>query len=116
MRCLAAYGLHDRVRFTADGHCPAEIIRPEGRDGLEQKLPAGFPPGEDRGARIGLAALELRIAIAIRFLTVACEEIRPSRSHVAGHMLDDERNAVRVWVDDRKELAIVDLRHRLVCL
>ena len=61
-------------------------------------------------------ALELAVAMAIGLLAVAREEVGPSRAHVAGDVLDDERDAVRVGVEQREELRIVDLRHRLVGL
>ena len=89
---------------------------PSESDGLEEEIPSRVPARDDRLARVAGLALELAVAIAIGLFAVAREEVGPSRAHVAGDVLDDERNAVGVGVEQREELRIVDLRHRLVGL
>jgi hypothetical protein len=104
------------VRLVADGDRPAEIRRPERRERREQDLPAGIPARHDGLARIRSAAFELAVAIAIGLLAVGRQKIGPSRAHIARHVLDDEGDAVGVGIQQREELWVFDLRHRLVGL
>ncbi len=56
------------------------------------------------------------VTMTIWLLAVGREEVCPARAHVAGHVLHDERDAVRIGIDQLEELPIVDLRDSLVRL
>ena len=58
-----------------------------------------------RSRRIG----KFSIAVAAGFLSVAGQEIRPARFHVARHVFHDHRDGVHVSIENREELLITRL-------
>src|SRR6516162_5420234 len=48
------------------------------------------------------------------FLTVAGQEVRPSRAQVAGHVLHDQSNAVGLGVWNMEEFFVVELAQRAI--
>ncbi len=55
---------------------------------------------------------KLNITMAVRFLPVRCQKIRPARKHVADHVLDDDGNTVGFFVEGRKNSSSADLPER----
>src|SRR6184192_149650 len=50
--------------------------------------------------------------MAIGLLAVGDEEIDEPRSQIARDVLGDDRDAVGVWVEERMQVGVGDLRHR----
>src|SRR5205823_11968332 len=97
---------------AADLNGPSEILGRERLDRGEGGRPARLPPRKHVGARRPRRQLEFRIAAAIRLLAVSREEIGEARSQVAGDVLDDDRDAVGVRIDERVKVGVGYLRER----
>ena len=65
-------------------------------------------------ARPGLPVdLELAVAVSVRLLAVGRQEVGEPRAQVPGHVLHDDREAVRLGVERHVELVVCDLRERV---
>src|SRR5689334_1483706 len=86
---LAVDRLHDRMRLSSYGYGAAQVRIGQRLQRAENDRPSVLPKLEERLAR-GRGVHELAVALAVRFFSVRREEIGPSRSHVAGHVLHDD--------------------------
>src|SRR4051812_28603594 len=111
---LPVQRLDDGVRFTPNRHGLLEIARRKLAERRQGNRPSLLPALEDGVSRIGVALLEFGVAVPVRFLSISREEAGPARSHVAGDVLHDQREAVRFGIDRREELRVGDLRERIV--
>jgi hypothetical protein len=68
--------------LAADGDGAGQVGRGEGREGVEEALPAGFPVGQQVGAG-GERVDELVVAVAPGLLAVGGEEVGPPRAQFA---------------------------------
>ena len=108
---LSVDGLHDGMGLATDVHRPTQVAVSQGLDRREDGAPAVLPHRRDRLAGTGRAH-ELRVAIPVWLLPVGGEKVRPSRPHVARHVLDDDGNGVHLAVQHLHQLGIRHLRHR----
>src|SRR5579864_118539 len=103
MRELARDGLHHGMGLAANGCGTHEFGVRERRESAKHEFPGLFPTFHhlfpSRG-RVG----ELAVAVAIRFFTVGVREAGPPRAHVAGQVLDDDRDRIHLRVENREEL------------
>src|SRR6185369_9568473 len=98
-------GLHDGVRFATNGDGTGEIVVREWFDGAKNVSPAVLPHSQERRAAGG-RLLEFAVAIAVGLFAVGGQEIGPTGTHVAGHMLDDDGDGVHLLVERGKKLVI----------
>src|SRR5581483_556183 len=103
--------LHDGVGLAANGHGAAYVLGLEQGDGIEHVLPTGFPPAHDVVAGRVRVHDEFLVAVAIRLFAVGSEEVSEAGTHVAGQMLDDDRDAVCLGIEGDKELVFAQLVH-----
>jgi hypothetical protein len=108
VRKLAVDGLENGVRFAANGDGAGEVGVGERLQRAKEANPAGFPHGQQRSA-CGGRLFEFGVAIAVGLFAVGGQEIGPARAHVAGHVLDDDRDGIGLDVDGSKEVLIGDL-------
>ena len=94
MRNLTVDGRQHRMRFSADVDGAAQIFRFEIANGVKHQLPAIFPPAHDLLARGRRIQLKFLVAVPVWFFSIAGQEIRPARAHVAGHVLHNHGDAV----------------------
>ena len=113
VRDLARDRLVDRVRLAANHHGALQVGVGQRRQRVEHALPAVLPFGDQLGA-LWPRILELAIAHAIGLLAVAGQEVDPARSHVAGHVAHQDRDAVRLGIDRGVQLLVRQLLDRLV--
>src|SRR6266404_1258056 len=111
MRHLAVDGLHYRMRFAADGYRAPRVRIRKRLQCLEQTRPAVLPEFQQRLAR-GWWIYKFAISIAVRLLADRGQEIGPAGPHVAGHVLHDDRDRVRFFIQQGEELFVRDLLHR----
>ena len=78
---------------------------------MEDAVPAFVPALQEFSSRRRRLD-KLGVAVAIRFLPVAGQEICPARAHVPGHVFDDDGNRVHLFVERREQLFVRDLFHR----
>ena len=97
--------------LAPNGHRPLHILLGKRFKCSEYTLPALFPDGEQRFTRSGRFG-EFSVPMAVWLLSIAGQEVRPSRSHVAGHMLHNYGNRIHLAVQHRHQLFIRNLRHR----
>ena len=81
-------------------------------EGVEQHLPAALPVRHHRLARDRAGHLELAVAVPVRLLAVGGQEVGEARAQVAGHVLDDHRQAVRLGVERHVQVVVRRLRQR----
>jgi hypothetical protein len=93
---------HHSVRFTTDGDRLLEILPADGRDRPDRQLPTRFPARQETLPGVRFFALELPVALAVGLLAIACQKIGPARPHVAGQVLHDQSDAVRLGVKGLK--------------
>src|SRR5687768_2662968 len=97
--------------LAADRDGLRQVFRSQRRQRVEQHAPAALPVLHHRVARRERVD-ELAVAVAIRLLAVARQEIREPRPQVAGHVLHDDGDAVRVRVERRAQLLVRQLHDR----
>lgn len=102
---LAQDGLHDGVRIAANGDGARHIFFGEGTEFAEHDGPAIFPILHE-GFAGGKRVFKFRIAVPPGLLAIFGEEIGKPRTHVAGHVLHDDRDRVGVVVDDAEEIVV----------
>src|ERR1700687_1881450 len=107
---LPVDGLHYGMRLAANRNRAVHVGLTERFDRGEQLIPALLPKFHESSAR-SWRVFELAITIPIRLLAIASEKIHPTRPHVAGHMLDDDRDGVGLSVQHRQKLLIGHLFH-----
>ena len=107
-------GARHGVRLGADDDRARQILRRHAIERFQETAPAGFPARHQRRARVLRLELELAIAVAIRLLAVGGVEVRPARAQVAGDVLDDQREAVRLGIQGEDEAGVVDLGQGLI--
>ena len=113
VRELSVDGLDDGVRLAADDDVAHQVVGPQLRERVEEEAPAGLPVLLD-GAAVFALDKEFGVASAVGLLAVARQEVGPARAHVAGHVLHDEGDAVRLRVYRAEEFFVADLRGGLV--
>ena len=80
-------GSHKLVRFSADGHRAPHVRVGKRLERPEHAIPTLVPRGHQRLPRLRRID-KLAIAIPVRLLAVAGQEIRPSRPHITRHVFD----------------------------
>jgi len=109
--CREAVDCLDDVKgLAANGDGPVEILGCEGLDRRESYRPALLPPPADVVPRYTVRHFKLGVAVPVGLLAVGRQEIAETRSQVAGQMFDDDRDAVRVRIDERVEVGVRYLR------
>jgi hypothetical protein len=108
VRERAVHGCHRGERLSADVDDSREVRWAERGEGIDQCRPSSIPRGHDGGAT-RLGDDELAVTIAIRFLAVGGEKVRPPRAQIPSHVLNDDGDAVRLGVEDPKKVGVVDL-------
>src|SRR3989440_1313588 len=112
MSQLTVDSLEHRVRLATHEHRFRQVLGREPRERVEQEPPARLPALEDSLARVGRLHEELGVAVPVRLVAVRREERRPARAHVAGDVLDDDRDAVRLGIRRAEKGVVGHLRHR----
>ncbi len=106
--------LVDVKGFAANGDGSFEIFRCKGLDLPESNRPAFFPPADDVFPRHTFRHFKLGVVVSVGLLAVGCQEIPETRAEVAGQVFDDDRDAVRVRIDECVEVGVRDLRQRAI--
>src|SRR5689334_16535904 len=90
MQKLPRDGLHDAVLLAGDQHLPVEVLRFKWDQCRKHAIPSFVPPAHDVGT--GCAGFDFKLAVSmpIRLLAIAGEKVCPPRTHIAGHVLDDD--------------------------
>lgn len=109
VRELPVDGLQHGVRFTTDGDGALHIFWAQRFDGREYERPARFPPAHDIVAGRFGNQLEFLVTMAVRLLTVGAKKIAEARTHVASHVLDDNRRRIRFGIERKKQLFVLQL-------
>ena len=110
------YGLANRVRFVAEKHRSYEVRGLERRGGIEQVAPALFPSLQKAVPGIAGVNHERLVAFAVWSVAIRGEEILPPGLQVAADVLDHQRNAIAVLVQNLEEVLIRDLSHGCVAM
>jgi len=92
MSDLTVNGLEHCMRLVTNRHDSHDVFGSELVDRAEDTCPPFFPPRHYFCASRCRADLKLAIADTVRFLAVASEKIREARAHVAGNVLDEDRD------------------------
>src|ERR1041384_6030176 len=77
---------------------------------FEDAIPALVPHFHEFSTS-GWRFYKFRIAIAVRLLSVAGQEIRPARAHVASHVLSGNSDGIHFFIECLKQLSICNLLH-----
>src|ERR1700730_4173846 len=97
--------------FSANFNSPLEILIRQWPQRREKTVPALFPQLRQRLS--GLRWIqELTVAIAVRLLAIARQELCKSRAHVAGHVFYHHGDGIHLRIEYSKELFVPNLRHR----
>ena len=110
---LAVDRVDDREALAPDEDDAREVLGLQRIEGGEEDPPAVLPALDERRLR-GEPRLELCIAVAVRLLAVGREKVRPAGAHVAGDVLDEHGDAVRLRVEDLGQVAVVEADESLV--
>lgn len=102
--------LHDGVVLAANCDGAHKVVRAQRFNRVERDLPTLLPISQHFSARRFGQHNKFQVTVAFRFLAVAGQEISPARQHVAGHVLEVNGDAVRLFIDRAKEIFVVDLR------
>ncbi len=105
----AVESLDYSMRFLPDVDGAHEVVRLERIEGRENHCPAFFPPTHEVVARRVGGDLEFVIAMAGRFFAVRGEEVGEARTHIAGDVLDENRDRVRFGVEHDEEVVVFQL-------
>lgn len=108
---LAIDGLRDGVRFAADLDGTNKVGVRERLERSKHLAPSGLP-GVHECLTAGRRLDEFTVAVTVQLFAITREEVRPPRTHVAGHVLDDERDGVHLLVQYRHKLFVRYLVHR----
>src|ERR1051325_123273 len=110
MRQLAIDRLDDRMRLAANVNGAREVCRLQRLYGLEDLCPAALPERDQIVSRRIPRKHELHIAVTVWLLSVAVQKIRPARDHITGHVLDDDADAIGLFIKRREKLFVIHLR------
>jgi len=113
MRNLSIDGLQNRMRFTTNRNCAAQVRVCECIQRGKQTLPTVFPHLQQRGAS-GRRLDEFRVPLAAGLLSIRCQEIRPTRPHIAGRVFHHDGDRVRILIQQGIQLLVRDLRNRAI--
>jgi len=106
--------LENGMGFTANGGGAEKVFGGELLKGIEDASPAGFPDIHQFGAADG-RDFEFLVAVTVRFLPIAGEEVSEARAHVAGKMFDQDCNRVGFGIEGEKELIVGELCDGTLC-
>ena len=84
--------------LAANGHGLRQIVGSKSGQRIEQPLPTGFPIG-DQFFPCGERVHEFVIPVTPGLLAVRGEEVGPAGQKVAGDVLHDDGDAVRIRVE-----------------
>src|SRR5215467_1762886 len=112
---MARDGLEDSVLPAGNEHGSAKILWLEGIYSIEHAAPSFVPPLHDIRASSARIDLELPITMPAGLFSIGGKKICPAGSHIPRHVLYKDCNAVRIRINETKNIIIADLRKRLFC-
>jgi hypothetical protein len=108
---LAVDRLQHSVRLTANRHRAHGVFWLERIERRKHSRPSFLPPAHHFATRRRRVQFKLLITMAVGLFTVAGEEIREARAHIARQMLDQYCNGVRLWIHRDEQIFLSKLRH-----
>src|SRR5579864_128506 len=94
---------------AGDKHFSVEIIWRKRSNCPKHAFPSFFPPFRDVGTRRPGLDFELPVAVPVRFFSIGGEKIGPARTHIPRHVLNENRDAIGLWVNQTKNILIAGL-------
>ena|GEM_PF-3660201 len=108
--CNLSYNsLRYRMSFATDGDGARQVSILEWLKSGKDALPSGFPQLRDLGPG-GRRRFKLGIPVAIRLFTVACQEIRPTRTHISRKVFHNNGDRIGLRIERLGELGFRHLR------
>ena len=98
--------LHHAMRFLPDVYRPHDVLGLERVESIEDARPSLFPAIEKFLSRRFPGHFEFVIAVAVGLLAVGGEKVGEARTHIAGDMLDEDRDGIRFRIEGDQELLV----------
>src|SRR5207248_5754716 len=94
---------------ASDEHGSPEVVCSQRSYGFEHAFPSTLPPVHNLRTSCTGINLELLVAMAVGFFSVAGQKICPAGAHVSRHMFYKHCDAVRFGIDQAKNIFIAGL-------